>query len=186
MAAWSLSRHDGANSLKLIFCQGLFLVPLKGGRCYIIPQLAVYTTYIIYHLYIAFWGVICHLPPFRGTRNNHWFCGKGENHFSVSKIYIPQTLHVWNIYVLHENHKFRRNVGKYTSPMEHRGYNFILLHLLLLLTFRRIWQYLAIRFNCIDKNRQWFHLKPRQNFGPLLKLKPLGGYINNPAKNQKD
>ena len=27
---------------------------------------------LIYHLYIAFWGVICYLPPFRGTRNNHW------------------------------------------------------------------------------------------------------------------
>ena len=25
----------------------------------------------IYHLYIAFWGVVCYLPPFRGTRNNH-------------------------------------------------------------------------------------------------------------------
>ena len=25
----------------------------------------------IYHLYIAFWEVICYLPPFRGTRNNH-------------------------------------------------------------------------------------------------------------------
>ena len=36
--------------------QGLFLVPLNGGRWHIIPQLAVYTTYI---------------PPFRGTRNNH-------------------------------------------------------------------------------------------------------------------
>ena len=31
--------------------QWLFLVPLKGGRWHIIPQLAVYTTYI-YHLYI--------------------------------------------------------------------------------------------------------------------------------------
>ena len=32
--------------------QWLFLVPLKGGRWHIIPQLAVYTTYIpfIYHL----------------------------------------------------------------------------------------------------------------------------------------
>ena len=28
---------------------------------------------LIYHLYIAFWGVICYLPPFRGTRNNHWY-----------------------------------------------------------------------------------------------------------------
>ncbi len=25
--------------------------------------------YHLYHLYIAFWGVICYLPPFRGTRN---------------------------------------------------------------------------------------------------------------------
>ena len=26
----------------------------------------------MHHLYIAFWGVICHLPPIKGTRNNHW------------------------------------------------------------------------------------------------------------------
>ena len=25
-----------------------------------------------YHLYTANWGIICHLPPFRGPRNNHW------------------------------------------------------------------------------------------------------------------
>ena len=43
--------------------QWLFLVPLKGGRWHIIPQLAVYTTYIL---------VICYLPAFRGTRNNRW------------------------------------------------------------------------------------------------------------------
>ncbi len=54
-----------------VLYQWLFLVPLKGGRWHIFPQLAVYTTYI-YHSYIAFWGVICYLPPFRGTRNNHW------------------------------------------------------------------------------------------------------------------
>ena len=23
-------------------------------------------------VYTADWGIICHLPPFRGTRNNHW------------------------------------------------------------------------------------------------------------------
>ncbi len=51
--------------------QWLFLVPLKGGRWHIIPQLAVYTTYIPLIL-IAFWEVICYLSPFRGTRNNHW------------------------------------------------------------------------------------------------------------------
>ncbi len=24
-------------------------------------------------VYAANWGIICHLPPFRGTRNNHWY-----------------------------------------------------------------------------------------------------------------
>ena len=47
------------------------MVPLKGGRWHIIPQLAVYTTYIPL-IVLAFWGVICYLPPFRGARNNHW------------------------------------------------------------------------------------------------------------------
>ena len=26
-------------------------------------------------VYTANWGIICHLPPFRGTRNNHWING---------------------------------------------------------------------------------------------------------------
>ena len=43
----------------------------RWDRWHIIPQPAVYTTYIPL-LYIAFWGVICYLPPFTGTRNNHW------------------------------------------------------------------------------------------------------------------
>ena len=30
-----------------VMIQWLFLVPLKGGRWYIIPQLAVYNTYIL-------------------------------------------------------------------------------------------------------------------------------------------
>ena len=48
-------------------CQWLFLVPVKGGRWHIIPQLAVYTTYIL-----PSGGPICYLPSFTGTRNNHW------------------------------------------------------------------------------------------------------------------
>ena len=29
---------------------------------------------LIYHLYIASWGVICYLPPTKGTRNSHsWY-----------------------------------------------------------------------------------------------------------------
>ena len=45
--------------------QKLFLVPLIGGRWYVITQLAVYTTYIP-HIYIyiniADWMIICYLP----------------------------------------------------------------------------------------------------------------------------
>ena len=37
---------SGPGICPLIF-QWLFLVPLKGGRWHIIPQLAVYTTYIL-------------------------------------------------------------------------------------------------------------------------------------------
>ena len=42
--------------------QWLFLVPIKGGRWHIIPLP------LIYHLYIAFWGVICYLPFFCGNQ----------------------------------------------------------------------------------------------------------------------
>ena len=35
---------DGWNYFLVSFCQWLFLVPIKGGRWHIIPQLAVYTT----------------------------------------------------------------------------------------------------------------------------------------------
>ena len=55
--------------------QWLFLVPLIGGRWHIIPQLAGKMP-LIYHLYlyiyIAFRGIICHLPPIEGTRNSYW------------------------------------------------------------------------------------------------------------------
>ncbi len=47
-------------------CQWLFLVPLKGGRWHIIPQLAVYTTYIPL-IYCLLGGYMLPSPPFRGT-----------------------------------------------------------------------------------------------------------------------
>ena len=52
--------------------QWLFLVPLIGGRYHIIPQLAVYTTYIPLTVYIANWVIIWYLPPIKGTRKLHW------------------------------------------------------------------------------------------------------------------
>ena len=48
------------------FHQWLFRVPLKGGRWHIIPQLAVYTTYIPL-IYCFLGGEKCYLPPSSGT-----------------------------------------------------------------------------------------------------------------------
>ena len=52
--------------------QCLFLVPLKGGIGSIFhhPEGQDYKWYIS-GIFPAIWGIICHLPPFRGTRNNH-------------------------------------------------------------------------------------------------------------------
>ena len=49
--------------------QWLFLVPVKGGRWHIIPQLAVCTTYI--PLILPFGGLYATYHLFGGTRNNH-------------------------------------------------------------------------------------------------------------------
>ena len=62
---WYLKRAEEMNhktrSCHQTYYQWSFLVPLIGGRWYIIPQLAVYTTYIY------------HLPPIKGTRNSCWY-----------------------------------------------------------------------------------------------------------------
>ena len=59
----SLMVHGRQVSMSWLFMldQWLFLLPANN------PPIGS-----IYHLYIAFWGVICYLPPFTGTRNNHW------------------------------------------------------------------------------------------------------------------
>ena len=51
--------------VNLGFFQWSFLVPLIGGRYHIIPQLAVYTTYI------PFIYCLLGLPPIKGTRNSY-------------------------------------------------------------------------------------------------------------------
>ena len=51
--------------------QWSFLVPLIGGRWYIIPQLAVYTTYIPL-IYCLLGDYISPIPPIKGTRNSCW------------------------------------------------------------------------------------------------------------------
>ena len=50
------------------------LVPLKGGRDYITPPERKDYKWYISGIFPANWGIICYLPPFRGTRNNHWIC----------------------------------------------------------------------------------------------------------------
>ena len=62
----------------------LFLVPLKGARWHIIPQLAVYTTHIL-----PSGGSYATLPPFRGTRNNHWIYIYIYNIYNCIYISLP-------------------------------------------------------------------------------------------------
>ena len=50
------------------YCQWLFLVPLKGGRWHIIPQLAVYTTYIPL-IYCLLGGYIIPTTLYRNLKN---------------------------------------------------------------------------------------------------------------------
>ena len=74
--------------------QWLFLVPLKGGRDYITPQKAIYKWYIS-GIYCQLEDYsICHLPPFRGTRNNHWIftLTVGRGWITPKKNTTPQTI----------------------------------------------------------------------------------------------
>ncbi len=53
--------------------QWLFLVPEKGGLGGIVhPPIGRKTTTYIALVVLAFWGVICYLPPFTGTWKIHW------------------------------------------------------------------------------------------------------------------
>ena len=66
----------------------LFLVPVKGGRWHIITQLAVYTTYVpLIYCLLGGYIYICYLPPFTGTRNNHWsFSSTQQVHENRSEV----------------------------------------------------------------------------------------------------
>ena len=60
--------------VKLLFLhchQWLFLVPLIGGRWYIITQLAIYKWYIS-GIYCQLGTYISPIPPITGTRNSCW------------------------------------------------------------------------------------------------------------------
>ena len=63
---------------KFTFYQWLFLVPLKGGRDYIIPQLAVYTTYIL---------------PSGGLYNPYHLLGEPETAIDFSPGIFPKGCH---------------------------------------------------------------------------------------------
>ena len=64
-----ISPGKGHHFTKKTCSQWLFLVSFKRWDRWHIPSPNWQEKC---HLYIAFWGVICYLPPFRGTRNNHW------------------------------------------------------------------------------------------------------------------
>ena len=58
----------------------------------------IYIYILIYRipLYIAFWVVICYLPPFMGARNNHWLKSDWIWKRNVSLQLYPWRL-TWNI-----------------------------------------------------------------------------------------
>ena len=48
------------------------------GSIFYPPEGKDYKWYIS-GIYCQYWGIICHLPPFRGTRSNHWTCHSISN-----------------------------------------------------------------------------------------------------------
>ena len=70
---WCRWVHEGfLQDPRASIIQWLFLVPLIGGRWYIITQLAVYTTHIPL-IVLANWVMIYHWSPHWGNhRNSYW------------------------------------------------------------------------------------------------------------------
>ena len=60
--------------------QWSFLVPLIGGRLGDIESPNSQYIPLIYHLYIAYWVIIYHLPPIKGTRNSYWTKGETKGY----------------------------------------------------------------------------------------------------------
>ena len=72
---WLLDWTEPSTLMESPINQWLFLVPLKGGIGGIVhpPIGRKYTTYIPLIVLAFFWGWnMLPIPPFRGTRNNHW------------------------------------------------------------------------------------------------------------------
>ena len=65
--------------------QCLFLVPLIGGRYHIIPQLAVYTTYIPL-IVLAFWGVKMLPSPPKGNQKPPLNHGNLRNSWAQKRV----------------------------------------------------------------------------------------------------
>ena len=74
-------------------CQWLFLVPLKGGRWHIIPQLAVYTTYIL----PSFGGYMLPTTLYRNLKNSLTLC---PHHFQIIK--FSRSPHLLRLFGLRE------------------------------------------------------------------------------------
>ena len=83
-----------------------FLVPLIGGRWYIITKLAIYKSVYKWYIITPNWVIIYHLPPIRGTRNNHWV--------SIPNIQAPKEVSVWGGSPKHAviKHRSRQEVEK--------------------------------------------------------------------------
>ncbi len=74
-----------------------FLVPLKGGIGGIVhpPLLAGKIPQKTPLIVLAFWGVICYLPSFTGTWNNHWILVKSNCRNQWKLLAIQLVTNLW-------------------------------------------------------------------------------------------
>ena len=101
---------------------------------------------LVYHLYIAFWGVICYLAPFRGTPwINHWNkswgpilqvvfgCWVNENPPGLAILHHPEDIprcadFVWMIYNTWRVENCQNEQGEMLENMSYMEHLYIYIH----------------------------------------------------------
>ena len=78
-------------------------------------------------VYTANWGIICHLPPFTGTKNNHWF-GQGLKGIVVYTQWSPiyHTTDCHRTAIMKSRHEsWRKHITKTSNDIDHHHLSFL-------------------------------------------------------------
>ena len=67
-------------------------------------------------VYTANWGIICYLPPFRGTRNNHW-------HINICDMCSANTSWVGEVWISSASNRYDANVDVDIELFQHKTCN---------------------------------------------------------------